>query len=243
VILFKGRVTSIDSCGRTQAKVSVESDPTLLKMQMPWKTYGPNCQWQLYGPGCTLNRATYTFTGAVGAGSTASLINWSSASAQFQQGTLTFTSGANEGISTNIKTATSSSLVPMYPLPSAPATGDTFTAVWGCDHTLGAQFTGAISGTTLTVSTQPIGVILNGPLNGVGVDPGQTVTGQLTGSPPGGIGTYTVSIPQTLASVSMSTGQGCGKFFNYPNFEGFPFVPPPQIVSGPMAVSADGSKD
>jgi hypothetical protein len=241
VILFKGRVTSIDGVGRSSAKISVESDLTLLKKEMPWKMYGANCQWPLYGAGCTLNRATYTFSGVVGAGSTASLINWASASAKFQQGALTFTSGANEGISVTIKTANSSSLVPSYPLPSAPATGDAFTAVWGCDHTLGAQFSGSISGTTLTAA-QPLGAIANGPLFGASVAAGQTITGQLTGAISGGPGTYSVSISQTVGSEAMSTGQGCAKFSNQENFEGFPLVPPSQVVSGPLATTANASK-
>ena len=129
----------------------------------------------------------------------------------------------------------------MYPLPAAPSTGDTFTAVWGCDHSLGAQFTGSISGTTLTAG-QPVGVINNGDqLYGVGVTAGTTITGQLTG-PTGGAGTYSTSNSLSIGSEAMSSGNGCAKFSNQVNFLGFPFVPPPQVISGPLATTANASK-
>ena len=78
-----------------------------------------------------------------------------------------------------------------------------------------AVFVATIAGTTLTVTAlpgkQPAGILGtiqdNAPLLGLGVVPGTTVVAQLTGSPTGGVGTYTVSISQTLSTeVTMSTG-------------------------------------
>jgi hypothetical protein len=241
-ILFKGRVTSVDSVGRTSANVSVESDLTILKREMPLKFFSTNCVWTLYGPGCTLSRSAFTFSGSVGIGSTASVINWSGATTSFQQGSLTFTSGVNEGITANVKIAASGVLTLMYPLPDAPAIGDTFNAVWGCDHTQGSQFIGQISGATLTVG-QPVGFIaINAVLYGASVAAGTVITSQLSGPVPGGYGTYSLSISQTVGSETMGTGQGCAKFQNTTNFLGFPFIPPPQIVTGPLATTATGSK-
>jgi uncharacterized phage protein (TIGR02218 family) len=52
------------------------------------------------------------------------------------QGTITVSSGVNSSVSANIKSAVVGvSLTLAYPLESAPSTGDTFTAYWGCDHT------------------------------------------------------------------------------------------------------------
>ena len=171
ILLFKGRVTKIGSIGRTQATATVESDLTLLKQQMPRNFFSPSCVWQLYGPGC--QAAVQSFPGAVGAGSTAALINWGGASANFAQGKLVFTSGANTGVTVSVKAATSSALIPVYPLPSAPSPGDAFNAVWGCDHT-----------------------------------------------------------KATCAS----------RFNNLANFRGFPGVPPPQVVTGPLATTANAGK-
>jgi hypothetical protein len=67
--------------------------------------------------------------------------------------------------------------------------------------------TASISGTVLTVTAVASGALLPG----VGLAdttsallPGTTVTGQLTGSP-GGMGTYSVSQSQTVASEAMTT--------------------------------------
>jgi uncharacterized phage protein (TIGR02218 family) len=67
-----------------------------------------------------------------------------------------------------IKSASSSGLMLVYPLPNAPAAGDTFTAAQGCDHTMA------------TCKDQ---------------------------------------------------------FNNLSNFRGYPFVPPPQIMTGPLSAS------
>ncbi|MGH6838715.1 MAG: DUF2163 domain-containing protein [Methylocella sp.] len=136
VILFKGRVGTVDSIGRTTAQITVNSDLVLLDLQMPRNVYSPSCQHVLYDSGCALIKSAFGTAGTVGAGSTGSIINWSGASANFNQGTLTFSSGVNAGVSTNVKSAIAGvSLTLSYPLQNAPATGDAFTVYFGCDHT------------------------------------------------------------------------------------------------------------
>jgi uncharacterized phage protein (TIGR02218 family) len=136
VTLFKGRVGMIDSVGRTSAQVTVNSDLVLLDLLMPRNVYSPACQHVLYDSGCSLIKSAFGTNGTVGTGSTNSIINWSGASANYNQGTLTFSSGANSGISANVKsTVAGISLTLMYPLLNTPATGDAFTVYWGCDHT------------------------------------------------------------------------------------------------------------
>jgi uncharacterized phage protein (TIGR02218 family) len=136
VILFKGRVGTVDSIGRTTAQITVNSDLVLLDLQMPRNVYSPSCQHVLYDSGCTLVKSAFGTAGIVGAGSTVSVINWSGASTNFNQGTMTFSSGINAGVSANVKSAVAGiSLTLSYPLQNAPATGDAFTVYWGCDHT------------------------------------------------------------------------------------------------------------
>lgn len=166
VVLFKGRVAQIDEIGRTTAKVTVASDLTLLDIDMPRNCYQSNCVHVLYGSGCGLARGTYSTSGNVFAGSSRTTIIWPGAISAFQQGTITFTSGANTGVEATIKAAGSGWLLLAYPLPSAPAVGDVFTAAQGCDHT-----------------------------------------------------------KDTCSS----------KFNNLNNFKGFPYVPPPQIMTGPLS--------
>jgi uncharacterized phage protein (TIGR02218 family) len=168
VSMFRGHVTSIDSVGRTQAKVTVASDTVLLDIDMPRRLWSPSCTHVLYDTGCGLPRGTYSANGTVGSGSTVSVIQWSGASTNYEQGSIVFTSGSNVGASRNIASANSSSLQMSYPLLVAPSTGDAFTALQGCDHTLA-----------------------------------------------------------TCTS----------KFNNSRRYRGYPFVPPPEIMTGPLSVT------
>lgn len=135
VILFKGRVASINSIGRTSAEITVASDLLLLDIAMPRNLYQPTCVHTLYDSGCGLVKSAYGAQGSVGAGASATTISWGGASPIYVQGTLVFTSGANAGVSANVKAAGASTLTLSYPLAAAPAAGDTFTVYQGCDHT------------------------------------------------------------------------------------------------------------
>jgi len=136
VTLFKGRLGQIQQIGRTSAKLTVNSDLILLDHDMPRNIYQPTCLHTLYDSGCALSRSSFSTNGTVGAGSTASVIIWSGASANYAQGTMTFTSGDNDGVSTTIGSANpGTSLALIYPLEAVPAPGDTFTVAFGCDHT------------------------------------------------------------------------------------------------------------
>ncbi len=103
VILFKGRVGSIDSIGRTSAQMTVNSDLVLLDIQMPRNLYAANCQHRLYDVGCGLVKSAHGASGTVGTGSNLTEINWSGANGNYAQGTITFSSGANVGTTANIK--------------------------------------------------------------------------------------------------------------------------------------------
>jgi uncharacterized phage protein (TIGR02218 family) len=138
VTLFKGRLGTVDQIGRTSAKLTVNSDLVLLDIDMPRNVYQPTCLHTLYDTGCTLVKNAYGTAGTVGSGSTASVINWSGANLNFQQGSITFTSGVNVGVTATVgSVAAGASLVLIYPLQSVPAAGDGFTVYYGCDHTPG----------------------------------------------------------------------------------------------------------
>ena len=67
-------------------------------------------------------------------------------------------------------------------------------------------FTGSVSGTTLTVTSLASGTISSSlKLNGIGVTSGTTILSQLSGTI-GGVGTYSISKSQTVASTSMGLG-------------------------------------
>jgi uncharacterized phage protein (TIGR02218 family) len=136
VRLFQGRVSTVDNVGRTQATLTVASNLVILDYDMPKNLFSPTCLHVLYDAGCGVIRGTYSADGVVGAGSTSNSIAWSGARAGDAQGSLVFTSGANANIRATVKAAAAGSgYTLMYPLPFAPATGDTFNVAFGCDHT------------------------------------------------------------------------------------------------------------
>jgi len=70
-----------------------------------------------------------------------------------------------------------------------------------------AIFTGSISGSTLTVSAMTVGALAVGQIiAGDGVSIGTTITA--LGSGTGGVGTYTVNLPQTTASTTITSTNG-----------------------------------
>ena len=82
-----------------------------------------------------------------------------------------------------------------------------------------ATFTGSITGTTLTVIGAPTGAIAIGAAlistGATGITDGTLTLAQISGTP-GGAGTYTVNVPQTVSSEAMTatgytldTGGGC----------------------------------
>ena len=137
VILFKGRVSTVDKVGRTTAEITVASDLTLLDLNMPCNLYSPSCVHVLFDTGCGLAKNVFSASGVVASGATHVKVTWSGSSSAFAQGTILFTSGTNAGVGANIKSADATGLVLSYPLLNAPAPGDGFVAYQGCDHTQG----------------------------------------------------------------------------------------------------------
>lgn len=136
VILFDGIVSTIDSLTTTQCQLKVKSYLTLLNQPMPRNSWQTSCLHTLFDAGCTLSKAAYQVAGVVEVGSTVNTLNWSGAtSGYYWQGTITFTSGPNTGLSRTIKLATGSQLMLHLPLPWMPVPGDSFFAYPGCDKT------------------------------------------------------------------------------------------------------------
>ncbi len=136
VTMFKGRISTVDSVGRTSATVTVASDLVILDYEMPRNLYSPTCIHTLYDSGCGAIRGAYAAAGAAGAGSTPNTINFSGALASHAQGSIVFASGANANVRATVKSVgVGAALNLMYPLPFTPSAGDAFTVYAGCDHT------------------------------------------------------------------------------------------------------------
>ena len=139
VIVFVGRVAEIDA-GRTVATFNVNSHLELLNQNMPRNLYQSGCLNTLYDSACTLNSASFAVSGTALTGSTTSVINATiaNATAYFDLGKITFTSGVNNGISRSVKTyihGSPGTISLISPFPVTPANGDTFSIYPGCDKT------------------------------------------------------------------------------------------------------------
>ena len=137
VTMFKGRISTVNSVGRTQATVTVASDLVILDYDMPRNLYLPTCVHTLYDSGCGVIRGTYAASGSAAAGSTQGTILSSVAAASHAQGSLVFSSGVNANVRATVKSVSAGvGFGLIYPLPFAPSAGDAFTVYAGCDHTL-----------------------------------------------------------------------------------------------------------
>lgn len=98
--------------------------------------YSPGCRADFGDTRCKINLAGVTTTGTLtGATSRTVLLDSGrmEASGIFSFGRISFTSGANDGISMEIKQYTKGKMMLALPLPYQPQAGDAYTITQGCD--------------------------------------------------------------------------------------------------------------
>lgn len=242
-----GRVADVE-LDRLTAKITAKDPRELLDLNMPRNLYTPGCWHQLYDAGCTLNRAAFTVTGAVtnAVAPTRSAIttNLSAADNYFALGTLTFTSGTLSGLKRTVRSYLNANGAITFPIPTAvaPANGDTFSIVPGCDK---QQATcGANSNIVFTASGSTLNATAHGLANGTAVV--LSTTGALP-APLAVSTTYfivnaaanTFQLAATLGGAAITltnAGSGTnavaanGKFGNIANFGGHGFIPIPETA-------------
>ena len=135
--LFSGRVSSIGGLTRLEARLTITSDAELLDVKLPRNIYQAACLNTLYDSSCGLARASFTSTAtcndSAATRSQFTVAGLAQAAGFFDLGVVTFTSGANNGISRTVRTYTTGLVKTIAPFPAAPANGDTFTVSAGCD--------------------------------------------------------------------------------------------------------------
>jgi uncharacterized phage protein (TIGR02218 family) len=137
VVSFHGLVATIDNIGRLSCKMTVKSMLNKLAVDMPRDIWQPSCLNTLYDGLCTMVKSTNGSSGAVGTGPSLTYIPWSSSAADiYDQGTITFESGANVGVSRTVRQSTTSGLTLSRPLDYLPTAGDNFVVYKGCDKTM-----------------------------------------------------------------------------------------------------------
>ncbi len=137
VVTFHGLVATIDNIGRLSCRMTVKSMLNKLAIDMPQEIWQPGCLNTLYDGKCTLSKSANAASGTVGAGVTLTVIPWSgSVQDLYDQGTITFESGANVGVSRTVRQSTPTGLTLARPLDYLPAVGDSFVVYHGCDKTM-----------------------------------------------------------------------------------------------------------
>jgi uncharacterized phage protein (TIGR02218 family) len=134
VIAFSGRVTALKDISRARFTMTVSAWTVLLNVNMGPDVFQAGCLNTHYDADCGLTPSTVA--GAAGSGATTTVFdtNLSQADHFFDKGTITFTTGANAGLSRAVLTYLSlgGNMQVAFPFPSAPAPGDAFEAVRGC---------------------------------------------------------------------------------------------------------------
>lgn len=120
------------------AKVELRGLQQVLQQQIG-RTYGPACNADFGDARCGINLLDHTVTGTVA--SITDRANFigsmhSSFPVGFDQGLLTFTSGANSGRSAEVKSYVAGAVTAYVAFPEAIAPGDNYTLSRGCDKQL-----------------------------------------------------------------------------------------------------------
>ena len=124
--LYKGRFIEVKP-GRLQAKITVANSLVVLQQQMPRRTFAPTCQHVFGDSFCAVNQIANTTVGSCLSGSTTTVIKTAAAALNQIGGTLTFTSGANNGSSSTITACVPGVSLTVSPaFGSAAALNDTF---------------------------------------------------------------------------------------------------------------------
>lgn len=137
LVMFSGRVSQITG-SRHELQLTVKSDLELLDAKLPRNLYTPGCGLTVYSTACGANRAAVTVTSTVtGVTSARSAFATSLGQADewFDLGTLTFTTGANAGISRTVRSFADGEFEFALAFPADIVAGDAFSVFPGCDHT------------------------------------------------------------------------------------------------------------
>ena len=101
--------------------------------------YSPLCRARLGDSRCGINLAAHTVTGSISSVASASQFGDAlreEGAGTFNFGKITFTSGANNGLSMEVKEYVPGQFILVLPMPYLPAEEDTYTLSAGCDKTL-----------------------------------------------------------------------------------------------------------
>lgn len=123
--MFAGRISSLDSVGRTSASLKVKSDLVLLNVDVPRDLWQPQCKnsWG-DGAGCDLDQSDFAVQTVVGAAPTRTIIPWAGIDDSFVMGKMYIEGGDNvTRIRTILNVTAGVSAEIIYPLDFDPIAG------------------------------------------------------------------------------------------------------------------------
>jgi uncharacterized phage protein (TIGR02218 family) len=132
--LFNGRVSSLDSVGRSQCEMKVKSDSVLLDVEMPRSLWQPSCRNTWGDDNCGIDRSLWATLGTALAGSTSSKILWAGATSSMVGGTVQIACGDGITRFRTVKAFATGELELSYPVEGPSLVGVSFTVYPGCDR-------------------------------------------------------------------------------------------------------------
>jgi hypothetical protein len=139
VDLFAGPVAGVDVFLLSgSAVISINSHLGKLTQQMPRNLYQSGCRHTLFDAACSLVKSNFAFSTFIATGTVGNTIYPNGTiptSYNYTLGQMTFTTGANAGLSRMIKVSTPTYFLVDAPFPFDIALGDNFTMYPGCDKT------------------------------------------------------------------------------------------------------------
>lgn len=134
--LFTGRVSTLESVGRVEAKVKVKSALVLLNIEMPRFMWQPACLNTLYDVGCGIDENAHAETVVLGPGSTTTILYTSSAADIYKLGKIYIEDDDAVTRVRSINDVVAGSYISLsYPLDFTPESGQQFVMYEGCDRT------------------------------------------------------------------------------------------------------------
>jgi hypothetical protein len=133
--LFGGKISDCRA-QRTELQLTAKSDLEILDVKFPRNVYQSGCSRTLFDAGCGLLAANFSHASTVASAASDKLslaCALSQADGYFNQGVLTFSSGALQGVTRTVKSHAGGVITFSRPLPSVPPTGAAFSVSAGCD--------------------------------------------------------------------------------------------------------------
>ena len=136
LLWWLGRL-NIERAGGITIEATVASMTELLNVKFPTHLYYPPCIYTLGDASCGVNVEKFRKRGTV-TGGTRSVIetDLSLANGHFAQGSITFTSGRNSGVTRTIRTNERGVITVVMPFYYLPDAGDAFNVLPACDKSM-----------------------------------------------------------------------------------------------------------